>query len=79
MDIDFELYGGIKSAETIARVRRSASFLNSRSASAEVVGENEKELPMFDSVMVTIRLAEIHWYEVHGIGKVRMKIKRYLD
>lgn len=27
----------------------------------------------------TIRLAEIHWYEAHGIGRVRMKIKRYLD
>ena len=26
-----------------------------------------------------IRLAEVHWYEAHGIGKVRMKIKEYLD
>lgn len=27
----------------------------------------------------TTRLAEIHWYEAHGIGRKRMKIKRYLD
>jgi hypothetical protein len=27
----------------------------------------------------TIRLAEVHWYEAHGIGKRQMKIKRYLD
>ena len=27
----------------------------------------------------TIREAEVHWYQAHGIGKVRMKIKRYLD
>lgn len=27
----------------------------------------------------SIRLAEVHWYEAHGIGKVRMKIKEYLD
>ena len=27
----------------------------------------------------TIRLAEIHWYEAHGIGKRRQKIKRFLD
>jgi len=27
----------------------------------------------------TIRLAEVHWYQAHGIGKVRMKIKQYLD
>ena len=27
----------------------------------------------------TMRRAEVHWYQSHGIGKVRMKIKRYLD
>lgn len=27
----------------------------------------------------TIRNAEVHWYQAHGIGKVRMKIKRYVD
>jgi len=27
----------------------------------------------------TIRKAEIHWYEAHGIGKMKMKIKRFLD
>jgi len=26
----------------------------------------------------TIRLAEIHWFEAYGIGKVKMKIKRFL-
>jgi hypothetical protein len=26
-----------------------------------------------------MRLAEVHWYEAHGIGKRQMKIKRYLD
>ncbi len=26
-----------------------------------------------------IRLAEIHWYEAHGIGKKRFKIKHFLD
>ena len=26
-----------------------------------------------------IRLAEIHWYEAHGIGKREMKRKNYLD
>jgi hypothetical protein len=27
----------------------------------------------------TIRIAEIHWFEAHGIGKKKMRIKRYLD
>jgi hypothetical protein len=26
-----------------------------------------------------IRMAELHWYEAHGIGKRKMKIKRLLD
>lgn len=26
-----------------------------------------------------IKKAEIHWYEAHGIGKKKIKIKRYLD
>jgi hypothetical protein len=27
----------------------------------------------------TIRLAEIHWFEAHGIGKKFIRIKCYLD
>ena len=27
----------------------------------------------------TIRLAEVHWFEAHGVGKRKMRIKRYLD
>jgi hypothetical protein len=23
--------------------------------------------------------AEIHWYEAHGIGRVKMKVKRFLE
>lgn len=26
-----------------------------------------------------LRRAEIHWYEAHGIGSVRHKIKRFVD
>jgi len=25
------------------------------------------------------RMAEIHWYEAHGIGRKRFKIKRFLE
>lgn len=27
----------------------------------------------------TIHLAELHWYEAHGIGRKEIKIKRLLD
>jgi len=26
-----------------------------------------------------VRLAEVHWYEAHGIGKRELRRKRYLD
>ena len=26
-----------------------------------------------------LRKVELHWYEAHGIGKKKMKVKRYLD
>jgi len=25
------------------------------------------------------RLVEVHWYEAHGVGRVKLKIKQYLD
>lgn len=31
---------------------------------------------LFDA---TIRLAELHWFQAHGIGKKKMRIKRFLD
>jgi len=27
----------------------------------------------------TVLLAEVHWYECHGIGRRDVKIKRYID
>jgi hypothetical protein len=27
----------------------------------------------------TVQLAEVHWYEAHGIGRREFKIKRYID
>jgi len=27
----------------------------------------------------TIREAEVHWFEAHGIGKKKMRIKQFLD
>ena len=27
----------------------------------------------------TVRSAEVHWFEAHGIGRRKMRIKRFLD
>jgi hypothetical protein len=26
-----------------------------------------------------IKRVELHWYEAHGVGRVELKIKRYLE
>lgn len=27
----------------------------------------------------SLRIAELHWYEAHGVGRRKMKIKQFLD
>lgn len=41
-------------------------------------GKRKKSVAMTVSSDGTQALAELHWYEVHGIGKVKMKVKRWL-
>ena len=77
--MDFEVLGELSAAETIAvgqgirdigRLRR----LYGRARWRKMKGVARIRLP--DG---TIRLAELHWYEAHGIGKKELKPKRYLD
>jgi hypothetical protein len=46
---------------------------------AEVDGESRKGVATVRLSDGRIRLAEVHWFEAHGIGKRKMRIKRYLD
>ena len=79
MPQDFEIVGGIEVVETIATgnaIREIAGLLDEFGAGRwrKLKGVALVRLP--DDSM---RLAEIHWYEAHGIGKRKIKIKRYLD
>jgi hypothetical protein len=42
-------------------------------------GESKKGVARIRLQNGNIRLAELHWYEAHGIGKKELKFKRYLD
>ncbi len=46
---------------------------------AGVAGENAKGSPVVCLEDGATRLAEVHWYEAHGIGRKEFKIKRYID
>lgn len=79
MQFEFELISEIRAVETIAtghsirildRLNRAYGKGNWR----KLKGLAEVRLP--DG---TLSEAEIHWFEAHGIGKRRMKIKRLIE
>ena len=78
-DIPFEVVGQITDIEIIAIGNRIREIERLR----EQFGRGRwRKLKGVATVKLTngkIRLAEIHWYEAHGIGKRKMKIKQFLD
>lgn len=75
----FELEGPVRDVETIAvgsgirdlaRIRRQFGPGRWRT----LKGTSDVKLRNGN-----IRRAEVHWYEAHGIGKRKMKIKRFID
>lgn len=75
----FEVIGEIEEVELVARgksirdiKRLRKQFGQGRWRKLKGVGT----VRLFDG---RIRRVEIHWYEAHGIGRVKFKIKRYLD
>ena len=79
MDVDFEIIGKIIEAETIAIGSSIRELPELRARFGRGRWRKRKGVADVRLADGTIRLAEVHWYEAHGIGKVRIKIKRYLD
>jgi len=77
--VDFEIIGEITAIETIATghgvyVRRHLNRTYGRGHWRKMKG-----VALVRASYGTLRRAEVHWYEAHGIGKRDFKIKRYLD
>ena len=75
----FEIIGAIGNIETIAVGNRIREIQRLRK---QYGSGRWRKLKGFAYVRLTkgnIRRAEIHWYEAHGIGRKKMKIKRFLD
>ena len=79
MNVDFEIVGRISGAETIAIGREIRELRQLQTRFGRGRWRKRKGVANVSLRNGTIRIAEVHWYEAHGIGKVRMKIKRYLD
>ena len=77
--MDFELIGEPSDVETIAvdlAIRENADL------KARYGGRRWRKLKGVGTVRLpngSVRRAEVHWYEAHGVGKRKLKIKRLLD
>ena len=79
MFMSFDILGEITEVETIAR----GSEIREMSRLRKVYGLGDwRKMKGIARVRLRsgeIRLAELHWYEAHGIGKKEIKRKRYLE
>ncbi len=75
----FEIIGPITDIETIAAGTsiRILPVLRKRYGSGR--WRKLKGVATVRLVGGALRLAEVHWFEAHGIGKRKMRIKRFLD
>ena len=79
MEMDFELLGDIRDIEIMAvnLSIRERQRLKSRFGGRRWRKLNGVALVRFPNGEV--RRAELHWYEAHGVGRRKMKVKRVLD
>lgn len=75
----FELIGDVENIETIAvgHAIRDLHRLEKRYGAGR--WRKLKGTAQVRLANGMIRLAEVHWYEAHGVGRKRIKIKRLLD
>ncbi len=77
--MNYDIIDEITKIETIAR----GSGIRENNRLKKIYGPgNWKKMKGITRVRLPsgkIRLAELHWYEAHGIGKKEIKRKRYLE
>ena len=77
--MDFKLLGRVSRIETIAVGNAIREIRRLRRTYGPGRWRKRKGIAKVQLTNGTIRLVELHWYEVHGIGRYELKIKVYLD
>ena len=77
--MDFDIIGGIQDVETIAVGRSIRDLFRLKKVYGPGRWRKLKGIAHVRLRNGRVRLAELHWYEAHGIGRKDMKRKRYLD
>jgi hypothetical protein len=75
----FEIIGDIESIETIATGKSIRDIARLRKQYGPGRWRKLKGVATVRLIDGRIKKAEVHWYEAHGIGKRKTKIKRYLS
>jgi hypothetical protein len=75
----YEIVGEITQVETIAVGSRIRDLQRVRRLYGRGRWRKMKGVALVRLRTGTIRKAELHWYEAHGIGRKEIKRKRYVD
>jgi len=75
----FEIIGEIENIETIASGGRIKDIMRLRKQYGTAKWRKLKGIANIRLQSGRLCNAEIHWYEAHGIGRKKVKIKRLLD
>ncbi len=74
----FDIIGEIENIETIASSGRIRDIMRLRKQYGSAKWRKLKGVAKVRLQSGSVRNAEIHWYEAHGIGRKKLKIKRFL-
>jgi hypothetical protein len=77
--VHFEIVGAIENVETIAVGGRIRDIMRIRRQFGPGRWRKLKGVATVRLKDGRLRRAEVHWYEAHGIGKRKLKIKRFQD
>lgn len=75
----FEIVGEITDIETIAVGGHIRDIARLRKQFGDARWRKLKGITIVRYADGQAHRAEIHWYEAHGIGRVKTKVKRWLD
>jgi hypothetical protein len=75
----FEIVGEIEGIESIALGGRIRDIMRLQKQFGSARWRKLKGFSVVRLESGTLRKAELHWYEAYGIGKKKIKIKRFLD
>ena len=75
----FKIVGKIEQVETIAVGGQIRDIMRLRKQFGPGRWRKMKGVVQVELANGNTRMAEVHWYEAHGVGRKKMKIKRFLE